>query len=75
MHRISCLGQPLHKKLSHSVLAAIVFCLKQKSSSMLFSLVVVSLLIHAGRAAGDLDADLGGEDEMDFALVSLNFSF
>ena len=49
--------------------------LKAESSTMFFSLVVVSLLIHAGKAASDLDADHEGEDEMEFAVVSLNSSF
>ena len=42
---------------------------------MFFSLVVVSLLLVSGRAASDLDPNAEGEDEMEFALVSLNFSF
>ena len=42
---------------------------------MFFSLVVVSLLLVSGRAASDLDPNTEGEDEMDFAVVSLNFSF
>ena len=42
---------------------------------MFFSLAVITLLIHAGRAASDLDLDVEGEDEMAYALVSLSFSF
>jgi len=37
---------------------------------MFFSLAVITLLIHAGKAASDLDLDVEGEDEMAFALVS-----
>ena len=40
---------------------------------MFFSLAVITLLIHAGRAASDLDPDVEGEDEMAYALVSLSF--
>ena len=44
---------------------------------MFFSLVVVSLLLFAGKVAGvpQLDPDTEGEDEMDIAVVSSNFSF
>ena len=43
---------------------------------MFFSLVVVSLLFVSGRAASDPDPDNHeGEDEMEFAVVSLNFTF
>ena len=73
-HSILCLDQPLHKQLLHSVLTAIVFCFKQKSTIMFFSLVVVSLLLVSGRAASDLDPNTEGEDEMEYAVVSLNFS-
>jgi len=31
---------------------------------MFFSLVVVSLLIHAGKASSDIEPDVEGEDEM-----------
>ena len=41
---------------------------------MFFSLVVVSLLLVSGRAASDLDPNTEGEDEMEYAVVSLNFS-
>ena len=39
---------------------------------MFFSLVAVSLLLFAGKAAGDLDLDpdIEGEDEMMVAVVS-----
>ena len=73
-HRIEYLDQPLHKKLPHSALTAIVFCFKQKSSIMFFSLVVLSLFLASGRAASDLDPNTEGEDEMEFAVVSLKFS-
>ena len=56
------------------MLTAIVLCFKLKSSTMFFSLVVVSLLILAGEAADDLDLDVEGEDEMAYAVVSLNFN-
>ena len=44
---------------------------------MFFSLVVVSLLLFVGKVAGhhDLDPDTEGEDEMDLAVVSSEFSF
>lgn len=71
MHSVSCLGQLLLKELSHSLLTAIVFCLK-KSSTMFISLIVISLLI-AGRGANEL-GELEGEEEMMFAFVSINFS-
>ena len=41
---------------------------------MIFSLVVVSLLLVSGRAASDLDPNTEGDDEMEYAVVSLNFS-
>ena len=73
-HRIEYLDQPLLKKLPHSALTAIVFCFKQKSSIMFFSLVVLSLFLASGRAASDLDPNNEGEDEMEFAVVSSKFS-
>ena len=44
---------------------------------MFFSLVVVSLLLFAGKAAGhhDLDPDVEGEDEMGIAVVSSILDF
>ena len=44
---------------------------------MSFSLVVVSLLLFAGKAAGrpELDPDAEGEEEMNLAVVSSYFSF
>jgi len=36
---------------------------------MFFSLVAVSLLLFGGKAAGDLDPDIEGEDEMELAVV------
>ena len=42
---------------------------------MFLSLVVFSLLFVSGRAASDLDPDNEGEDEMERAVVSLNFNF
>ena len=41
---------------------------------MFFSLVFLSLLLASGRAASDLDPNTEGEDEMEFAVVSLKFS-
>ena len=52
------------------MLTAIVFCFKKKTSTMFFSLVVVSLLLVSGSAASDLDPSTEGEDEMNFAVVS-----
>lgn len=74
IHRIQCPGHPLDKEPSDSVLTAIVFFFKKKSSTMFFSLGVVSLLLVSGRAASDLDPDTEGVDKMEFAVVSLILS-
>ena len=62
------------------MLTAIAFCFKKKSSTMFFSLVVVSLFVVSCRADSgldpddsDLDPNNEGEDEMQLAVVSLGF--